>query len=83
VKAVRTERFKLIHREGDATELYDLAADPREQRDLAGAAPESEAALLQTLVRWREGLVERGAVSKPLALSPEHEAELRALGYVE
>ncbi len=81
--SVRTDRFKLIHRESRPYELYDLAADAREQRDLRGADPEQGAALLQTLVRWREGLVERGDVGKPLELSPEHEAELRALGYLE
>jgi arylsulfatase A-like enzyme len=83
MKAVRTDRYKLIHRDGGPYELYDLAADAREQRDLASAEPATAGALLETLARWRDGLVERGAVSKPLDLSAEHEAELRALGYVE
>jgi arylsulfatase A-like enzyme len=81
--AIRTPRFKLIHHENGAYQLYDLAADTSEQRDLGGSDPEQGTELLQSLVRWRDGLVERGAVAKPLELSPDHEAELRALGYLE
>ncbi len=51
-KALRLEPLKLIHFMGeDRSELYDLDADRRETRDLAGSRPEDRRALLSTLFR--------------------------------
>jgi len=51
---IRTERWKYIYRTGDPDELYDLQADPKELRNLAGrpehAATESQ--LRDRLLRW-------------------------------
>jgi arylsulfatase A-like enzyme len=71
-------------------ELYDLADDPVEQRNLAPSRPEQRRALEQALGRWLadqhqrdERLQGAGAGGKPPALDPIVESQLRALGYVE
>jgi len=59
--AIRAGRYKLIewfegtlaHR-GPVAELYDLAADPGETRDLVAEQPERVAALRAALAAWRE-----------------------------
>lgn len=78
VLAVRTERFKYIHRPQGRDELYDLAADPGERRDLA-AAPDAEPAPLRALAL---DLAARRAGAASMALDEKLLRELRALGYV-
>jgi arylsulfatase A-like enzyme len=86
-RAVREGRLKLVWTPYLGTEaLYDVVADPAEQRDLLeGAAPElrSEAARLrEKLVRWTES-------AAPLPSQPVEEGwrdtveRLRALGYLD
>ena len=64
-------------------ELFDLAADPGETRDLAAERPEDRDRLLKALRAFREKLKRRapgdaGAVNLP----PELEEALKALSYV-
>ncbi len=82
--AVRDARFKLLSRpriEGgyDRT-LYDLAEDPGEANDVSAAHPEVRARLERWLEAWEQGLPHYEA---PMALSPDQEAALRAMGYIE
>jgi arylsulfatase A-like enzyme len=55
--AIRAGHWKLIECfENDATELaelYDLASDPGEQRDLSGERPDKRDELLAGLRAWR------------------------------
>ncbi|MEB2284002.1 MAG: sulfatase-like hydrolase/transferase [Myxococcales bacterium] len=81
----RTERWKLVeapYAPDVPDELYDLAADPRERRNLAGSEPELVASL-----KARIAAVEAGAAGAAEALSAEEEAavaaRLRDLGYIE
>ena len=64
--AVRRGDFKL-HRffEGNRTELYNLADDICERRDLAIRMPEKAAALREELDRWLEGTGGRIPVPNP------------------
>jgi arylsulfatase A-like enzyme len=68
-------------------ELYDLAADPNEQHDLAAERPDLARRLGERLVAWfrtneeRAGHLRRGETVE--LVSPEEEAQLRALGYLE
>jgi hypothetical protein len=52
---VRTFNYKLIEfYEGEHVELYDLAADPGEKKDLAASEPEMVEAMRGFLHRWRK-----------------------------
>lgn len=56
-KAVRGDRFLYAHTGDGREELYDLAADPDQTRDVAGdpaAAELLQAARLEMLRRWFE-----------------------------
>jgi arylsulfatase len=50
--SIRTGQYKLIVSEGHAPELYDLAADPGEERNLASQRPEVAAELENELQSW-------------------------------
>jgi arylsulfatase A-like enzyme len=81
VSAVRDGSRKLIHdRRADRFELYDLAVDPGERRDLAPSDPASLNRLRAELERYRSA-GGRGVELPPLA--PEQAESLKALGYVE
>jgi len=81
----RTERWKYVeapHAPDIPDELFDLAADPRERRNLALSEPARTAAL-----KARVASIEASAVGEGEALSAEEEAaveaRLRDLGYIE
>jgi arylsulfatase A-like enzyme len=61
-------------------ELYDVIDDPRETRNLVRERPEVAASLRRRLETWLGG---REGHYRVEALSPETEAELRALGYLD
>jgi arylsulfatase A-like enzyme len=91
---LRTAGHKYIERTGDdpsgalvppppERQLFDLAADPREQRDLAAAQPELAQAFAQALA-LRRGTPAGAAPSRDLdALPPELQQRLRSLGYAD
>jgi len=90
-RAVREERWKLIARDrpvaavfGASLELYDLAADPGEKTDLAGAQPERAAAMVAALdaVLATEAPVPPAPAARP-QIDPGLERRLEALGYVD
>ncbi|MCB9597551.1 MAG: sulfatase [Sandaracinaceae bacterium] len=76
-------RFKLVERprlEGgyDRT-LFDLTADPRETQDVAADHPDVVARLTEALATYKQDIP--GHEARPL--TPDQEAGLRALGYIE
>jgi arylsulfatase A-like enzyme len=91
--SVRAGRFKLIlnndgpalWRAGSHEELYDLARDPGEKRNLVSSRPVMAAFLGQRLERFREAqaalLARAGATAVPLTEAEKE--QLRALGYVQ
>lgn len=90
-RAVREERWKLIARDrpvasvfGASLELYDLAADPGEKRDLAAAEHVRAAAMAAALdeVLARDAPVPPARAARP-ALDPGLERRLEALGYTD
>jgi arylsulfatase A-like enzyme len=78
---VREGSLKLIHEpESGRVELYDLASDPKETRDLSRDRPEAVRRLLALL----DPGAEVAAASEPLPpLEPEELESLRSRGYVE
>jgi hypothetical protein len=85
IRALIRYPLKLIWYERYPAELYDLAQDPEEQIDLAGAHPEMAAALTVALSR-AIGSPVAGTNATPVqaraTLVPELEERLRALGYL-
>ncbi|MCU0223543.1 MAG: sulfatase-like hydrolase/transferase [Acidobacteria bacterium] len=84
--AVRSGRHKLIRRYAPqpAIELYDLASDPQEQRDLA----ESEAALRARLSATLQSALDTAPAraadgQETVPADPELIERLRSLGYLE
>ena len=79
------ERFKLLeHVSTGRTELYDVAADPRETRDLARERPELVSELeeeLRARIRDAQSLGERFGPAPSVEHTPEELEELRRLGY--
>lgn len=83
--AVRLGRYKLRVRRGGGRELYDLAADPWERRDLLAEEPRTARRLERELERWLEqekALAQAVAQASTRELPPEVLEELRALGYL-
>jgi arylsulfatase A-like enzyme len=83
MRMLRTERHKLIWSEKSGSQLFDLHADPGEQRDLAASDPELLVRLEELLFGWmREHSAETDA--EPFeSRDPEALRRLRALGYIE
>ena len=81
-RAVVQGDFKLIYTPfaDDAWELYDVAGDPHETRDLYSADHPAVAGLEAALEAW---LARAPKGAPPRHLLPEDEAALRELGYLE
>lgn len=75
---LRTSDRKYVRWENGKEELYDLGADPREQRDMAG----TDALLTPLRALWSE--VEPGLAGGAVAVAVPGDIQgLRALGYVQ
>lgn len=82
--AWRKDRFKLIRQAAsEATELYNLAADPKEQRDVAAENPELTRRMLDDLRLIKQTLGAQAAVGRRPTLSREQADRLRSLGYMK
>jgi arylsulfatase A-like enzyme len=91
---VREGRWKLVHyrspedraqHERPEFELYDLRADPAEQRDVIHEHPERAAALRAALREWQRTtpVADPGTRPEPPELAEDARRLLRALGYLE
>ncbi|MCK4546183.1 MAG: sulfatase [Candidatus Eisenbacteria sp.] len=90
LRSLRTGPWKLIRRvDFDQSELYNLASDPGEQRDLRRTEAEGRAGRLEEILfRWMAQTEELASVENPEApvtirYNKETEARLRALGYLQ
>ena len=81
---MRTDRFKLVRsvRGGNHDALYDLEADPAEQRDVALQHPEQTQALIDLMDQFKQSRSSEQA-SQNKDLSEQQLEILRSLGYVE
>jgi len=81
-ESMTADRWKLIETTTQGrVELYDLAADPGETRDLAPSEPDRSAAMRAALQDWRNATA-LSARDNLVSGSEEAEAKLRALGYL-
>lgn len=86
--AVRTWRWKLIKRSDGTHALYDLGADPEEQRDLSATRADILEDLARALDQWQGTIGEEGqglAEGAPRAERVEQQGvskRLKDLGYV-
>jgi len=79
--SIRTDAFKLIAND-TGFELYDLAADPGERRDLAGRSA-VEKTLAHALAQWRQEARQEMRQAQRTELSWSQKERLRSLGYLE
>ena len=83
LRALHERNYKLIWGEDGRHELYDLASDPREERDLIGDRPELAKRMLDSLDGYLEGLsTDDRDKSVPPEPSAEQREMLRGLGYL-
>jgi arylsulfatase A-like enzyme len=83
-RSVRQGRFKLVRRSLGSQidyELFDLAQDPNEQRDIAHQEPDRFAALLSELERRQRSSPGSGPKGAEVELEASEIDQLRALGY--
>ena len=77
--SVRTQRYRLVNR-GTGYELYDLAADPGQQTDVADQHPDVTKRLAQAYEAWYRDVTSRGTDPPPLPVgySPTDVVALQA-----
>lgn len=79
--SMRTPNAKLLRwLDRDSTEVFDLATDPGETRNLAGSKREFEQELSDLLSLWQQAMGE-GPALEPL--DEETRERLRSLGYID
>ncbi len=85
-RSVRTNQAKLIrhHQRPERTELFDLARDPGERTNLFGSAQARplRRELDASFTRWTKLWRPQPKLAVARRPSPQHEARLRALGYI-
>jgi len=79
LRAWVNEDWKLV--QGTAPELFDLARDPYEKRDMAAEEPQRVERMLAALQAAVRRMAPAGDSARASTLSPEQEERLRSLGY--
>jgi arylsulfatase A-like enzyme len=84
-EAVRHPDQKLIAApfEPVAEQLFDLATDPAERTNVVATRPDEATRLRAELAAWRETAARAATRAEAAAMSEDHKAALRALGYIE
>jgi arylsulfatase A-like enzyme len=79
--ALYLERWKYIRSSDGQDELYDLAADPGEAKNLIGEKPDLAAKLAERLERFERESLAAPTDGVPVEVGAEELEELRRLGY--
>ena len=83
MQSLRAPGWKLIE-DGSAStvQVFDLTADPTEQKNVASSRPDERARLQKTLAAHRAALAAKPALAQEQgAVSDEMKKRLEALGY--
>ncbi|QOY84987.1 sulfatase [Paludibaculum fermentans] len=80
-RAVYLGGLKMVLTTKGRRELYDLAADPNETRDVQGSKPEQAAQLERLLRTWQQNYIKPG--DQELGMGQEAVDRLKSLGYVQ
>ncbi len=83
MRAIRTQRHKLIWDVGRKVQLFDLEADPGELQDLSVSHPKIREELLGKLKDWMEAGGSAGDTVMFESRDAESLERLRSLGYIE
>ncbi len=83
LKMIRTERHKYIWSSDGHHELYDLQADPDEERNIITQHREIAQDLDRRLTEWRNSFEEATPSDEAPEFDEEVKERLRALGYLE
>ncbi len=82
-RVIRTDQYKLYYdRLSGMQELYDLAADPREQTNVLKEHPQKASELLEQLQEWMKQNTRRGEPGS-IVLTDSEKERLKALGYLK
>lgn len=82
MRAIRTDRYKLISQRGGGSELYDLLSDPGELEDLSADRPQLVAQLQDRLGQALGHWPGSGAVDPEREAQKEFRERLEQLGYL-
>ncbi len=82
LRSISTAHHKLIARQDGTVELYDLVADPNEERNIAIAEPELVSRLGERMSELLGGWPQAGGEGRSLDEMDEMRDRLRALGYI-
>lgn len=82
LRAIRDDEWKLIRGSDGSQELYHIADDPEEQRDLAAERPEQVDRLATALDDWLNSF-KHADVSGEVDMSDDTKARLEDLGYLQ
>jgi len=80
LKSIRTGRWKFVL--APEPELYDLAADPREERNIIDREPETAARMLRRLRESETSFAAAGSEPARTGLAPDDLEKLASLGYI-
>lgn len=74
--------WKLIQSSDGKRELYDLARDPEEEKNLVDVAPEKESEMFRLVIELFTLENSSGEDGLPQELDEDTRARLKALGYI-
>ncbi|AWB28329.1 sulfatase [Halococcoides cellulosivorans] len=82
LRAIRTAEYKLVRGSDGTTELYDVATDPDEQRDVAASNPRVVRRLERRLDDWLSAF-DHADPDGSVAIGGQRKARLEQLGYLQ
>jgi arylsulfatase A-like enzyme len=82
--SMQKEQSKYVWSSSGKQELFDLETDPKEERDLAEALPDSARALRKELLDWAQSVrPKQGRPARNVELDARTKRELESLGYLQ